>query len=238
LARIDRLRPEAIEALLDLSDLSGDFSVQIMVAPPQGLTLERVVPNEVIGLVEAVELREVPVSLHALDFDATEQQLRSSVRPETATVRGRAAVVAQVAAVVVPVTAAEISSTSSDLRPGFAIDRNGLPLPEVSVAVNRFELAWSIEPLWSLRRVETEAPDAEQGAWRLLEAPPSSIEIAGPRGSIERIDSVVLDVQWPTGALSAGEYTLMLQARLPAGMVAIESIEVRARYAPPAEVLD
>lgn len=238
LARIDRLRPESIEALLDLSGLSGDFSVQVIVAPPQGLSLERVVPNEVIGLVEAVELRTVPVLLHPIGFDSSEQQLRSSVRPEVATVRGRAAVVAQVSAVVVPITAAELAAASSDLRPGFAVDRNGLPIPEVNVAENRFELLWSIEPLWSLARVATLPPARDQGAWQLLDELPTSLGVAGPRGRLEGLAPVVLDVQWPTGTLQPGEYTLMVQARLPDGVVATESLELRARYAPASPLAD
>ena len=62
-SRVDRLGPENIEAVLDLSGLEGEFERAISVLPPQGITLVNVNPSDVTGRLEAVLNKPVPVEV-------------------------------------------------------------------------------------------------------------------------------------------------------------------------------
>jgi YbbR domain-containing protein len=60
--RIDALRAENIEAILDLSNVSSDFARPVRVSPPQGINLLRRNPSEVIGTVETRTQRTIAVT--------------------------------------------------------------------------------------------------------------------------------------------------------------------------------
>jgi YbbR domain-containing protein len=60
--RIDALRAENIETILDLSNVRQDFARPVRVSPPQGITLLRRNPSEVIGTVETRASRTIAVS--------------------------------------------------------------------------------------------------------------------------------------------------------------------------------
>lgn len=60
--RIDALRAENIETILDLTNVRQDFARPVRVSPPQGITLLRRNPSEVIGTVETRASRDIPVS--------------------------------------------------------------------------------------------------------------------------------------------------------------------------------
>ncbi|MEM6430885.1 MAG: CdaR family protein [Deinococcota bacterium] len=60
--RIDALRAENIEAILDLSNVASDFARPVRVSPPQGITLLRRDPSEVIGTVETRARRIIAVT--------------------------------------------------------------------------------------------------------------------------------------------------------------------------------
>lgn len=60
--RIDALRAENIETILDLSNVRQDFARPVRVSPPQGITLLRRNPSEVIGTVETRASRTIAVT--------------------------------------------------------------------------------------------------------------------------------------------------------------------------------
>lgn len=60
--RIDALRAENIETILDLTNVRQDFARPVRVSPPQGITLLRRNPSEVIGTVETRASRTIAVS--------------------------------------------------------------------------------------------------------------------------------------------------------------------------------
>lgn len=60
--RIDALRAENIEAILDLTNVRQDFARPVRVSPPQGITLLRRNPSEVIGTVETRASRTIAVT--------------------------------------------------------------------------------------------------------------------------------------------------------------------------------
>jgi hypothetical protein len=231
--RIDRLRPEGFEAVLDLSGVSGNFQAQVGVSPPQGIVLERVVPSEIIGIVENVASAEVPVVAAMLGDLGPDQRGRVTVAPAVALVRGRSAVVNGVMAVVVPLPVGAALGGSSLTIAGYAVDRNGLPLADVQVEPAAFTLSWGIEPVWSLRRVPVQvAPPTAEG-WSLAEDAPVDVAVFGAPATLATITAAVADVDLPTGEVEEGRYTRPLTLRLPDGVVAAETLTATLSYTAP-----
>jgi YbbR domain-containing protein len=231
--RIDRLRPEGFEAVVDLSGVSGNFQATVAVSPPQGIVLERVVPGEIIGIVENVARAEVPVVSALLGDLGSDQRGRVTVTPSVAEVRGRAAVVNGVMAVVVPLPVGVVLGGPSLTIAGYAVDRNGLPLADVQVEPAAFTLSWGIEPVWSLRRVPLEVTAPTEIGWALDADVPSDVAVLAPPTALATITAVTADVDLPTGELRDGRYTLPLSLRLPDDVVAAESPTATLTYTAP-----
>ncbi len=236
--RIDRLRPESFEAVIDVTGLSGDFQVQVAVAPPQGIVLERVVPSEVIGIVETVARAQVPVVASVLGEIGADLRTRVTVTPAEAEVRGRAAVVARVVAVVVPLPAADALAGSALSTPGFAVDAAGRPLPEVMIAPASFGLGWDLEAAWVERTLPLEVEGPPVGPWSAPSGAPSTISVVGPPSVFASLERIVADVDLPTGPVPSGRYTLPLRPRLPAGVVAAESATASLVFTAPTNPAD
>lgn len=231
--RIDRLRPESFEAVIDLAGVSGDFQEQVNVAPPQGIVLERVVPSEVIGIVEPVARAEVPVVASVLGEVGGDLRVRATVTPAQAEVRGRAAVVARAVAVVVPLPVGDTLGATAMSGIGFAVDATGRPLPEVAIEPQSFVLGWDLEPVYVERTLPLRVAPPPDGRWSEPLGAPSEITVVGPRSSVASLDGVVADVELPTGELESGRYTAALRPRLPADVVAVERPTVDLDYAAP-----
>jgi YbbR domain-containing protein len=232
-SRIDRLRPEGFEAVLDLSDVSGDFQAPVAVSSPQGIEVERVVPGEVIGIVENVVHAEVPVVPAVLGDLGPDQRSRVTVTPSVARVRGRSAVVNGVMAVVVPLPVGAALGGSTAMTAGYAVDGNGLPLAGVQVEPVAFELAWGIEPVWSLRRVPLEVAPPTAAGWALADDPPLEVTVVGRPAALAALPAVTADVDLPTGEVLEGRYNRVLSLRLPDGVIAAETPTVDLTYAAP-----
>ncbi|MFU8887545.1 MAG: CdaR family protein [Trueperaceae bacterium] len=231
--RIDRLRPESFEAVIDLAGLSGDFQVQVSVAPPQGIVLERVVPSEVIGIVEPVARAEVPVVASVLGDVGGDLRVRATVTPAQAQVRGRAAVVARAVAVVVPLPVGDTLGATATSGTGFAVDATGRPLPDVGIEPQSFTLGWDLEPVYVSHSLPLQVAALPDGPWSAPSGAPSQITVVGLRSSVAALDAVVADVDLPTGALESGRYTVPLRPRLPADVLAVERPTVDLEYAAP-----
>ncbi|MBW6455743.1 MAG: hypothetical protein K0A98_07635 [Trueperaceae bacterium] len=231
--RIDRLRPESFEAVIDLAGLSGDFQVQVSVAPPQGIVLERVVPSEVIGIVEPVARAEVPVVASVLGEVDGDLRVRATVTPAQAQVRGRAAVVAQAVAVVVPLPVGDTLGATATSGTGFAVDATGRPLPDVGIEPQSFTLGWDLEPVYVSHSLPLQVAAVPDGPWSAPSGAPSQITVVGLRSSVAALDAVVADVDLPTGALESGRYTAALRPRLPADVLAVERPTVDLEYTAP-----
>ena len=231
--RIDRLRPESFEAVIDLAGVSGDFQVQVSVSPPQGIVLERVVPSEVIGLVEPVARAQVPVVASVLGEVDDDLRVRTTVTPAQAEVRGRTAVVAQAVAVVVPLPVGDALAATGMTAVGFAVDATGQPLPEVGIEPQSFVLGWDLEPAYVERTLPLRLAELPGGPWSGPSGAPSEITVVGLRSSVAALDVVAADVDLPTGELESGRYTLPLFPRLPTDVLAVESPTVDLGYTAP-----
>ncbi len=235
-ARVDRLRPESFEAVLELSGVVGDFQTDVQVAGPQGITLERVNPNEVIGVLEAITNRTVPIRVSVIGAVGPDERLRASVEPEAARVRGRAAIVAQVAAVVAPIEAAEARGGVVAAVPVHAIDERGRPLLDLVVTPLSVTVDVSVEPILVERRVPLTLFAPAAPGWSDPTDAPADVAVAAPASVLDDLDEVGASVDLPTDAPATGRYTRPLALALPPGAVALETPTVSVRYdAPPLE---
>lgn len=233
-ARVNRLRPDNLEAVLDLTGLSGEFNVSIEVAPPQGITLESVSPSEVFGVLEALTSRTVPVLVTVIGVEGGDQRLLTAADPDTAAVHGRAAVVAQVAAVVAPVPAGSGVGVLS--LPTYAIDAAGRPLPELTVQPVNVAVTLQRQAVRIERRVPVSLLPIFADGWTEPRNISSSVLLVGPQSLIDDLEQVVGVAALPTEPLADGRYTRPLTLTLPDGVVAMEIPTVDLDYQGPAPV--
>ena len=78
-----RLRPENFEAVLDLTGISGEFSRELVIIAPQGITVDEVSPAEASGTVETITSKVVPVEVallgpHAQDAGGVDRRVGAS----------------------------------------------------------------------------------------------------------------------------------------------------------------
>jgi YbbR domain-containing protein len=226
--RVDRLRPESIEAVIDLTGRSGDFQAPVVVTPPQGVVLERVNPNEVLGILERVTSKQVPVQVVYLGTAPADVRLRSVPEPDVVTVRGRAPRLERVAQVIVAVD----PEGGEDVVAPYAADAAGRPVDEVTVAPASVTVTTAAEPVLVRREValELEAPDHP----RLLEAvlDRETAVIAGPPTVVGAIATLTASVDLPTEGPPGGRYTLPVTLATPDGVVNVSEVTATVEFAP------
>lgn len=224
--RVDRLRPESFEAVIDLTGLSGDFQAPVVVTAPQGVVLERVNPNEVLGILERVTTKQVPVQVVHLGSAPADMRLRSLAEPDVVSVRGRAPRLERVARVIAAVDA----SDGEIVVTPYAADAFGRPVEEVTVAPNAIAVATVAEGVLVRREVplQLERPEAE----RLVEVTldQATVIVAGPPTMVAAIDRLAARVDLPELGLPGGRYTLSVTVVTPPGIVAFGTPSATAVY--------
>lgn len=232
-ARVNRLRQENFEAVLDLAGLSGEFNVSIQVSPPQGIILEAVSPSEVFGVLEALTSRTVPVVVTVIGDAGEDQRLLTSADPAEATVHGRAAVVAQASSVLAPVPGGSGAGVLS-VAP-YAVDANGRPLPELTVEPLNVAVSLQRQQVRIERRVPLSLLPIFADGWSEPQNPSNSVLLVGPQSVLQELEQVVGVASLPTEPPADGRYTLPLTLTLPAGVVALETAVVSLGYQGPVE---
>ena len=235
--RIDRLRPESFDAVLDLTDVVGAFQVEVSIAPPQGIVLERVAPSEVIGALETVAIADVPVRVTVAGALGPDERLAATADPEMAQVRGRAAIVERVVAVVVPVAAEDARTALAATVAPYAVDAAGRPVLEVTVVPSRVAVTIAVEPVRVERRVPLAVVAPTATGWSAVQGAPADVLVTGPATTLDALEVVEAVVQLPTEIPAGGRYTRPLTLALPEGVFALETPTVSIAYAPipPAE---
>jgi YbbR domain-containing protein len=231
-SRIDRLRPESFDAVLDLTGVVGAFQVEVSIAPPQGIVLERVAPSEVIGELESVVVAEVPVRVTVAGALGPDERLAATANPETAQVRGRAAVVDDVVAVVVPVAAEDARTAVAATVAPYAVDAAGRPVLDVAVTPGRVAVTIAVEPVRVERRVPLTVLPPTAAGWSDLQGAPADVLVTGPATALDALEVVEAVVQLPTEIPAGGRYTRPLTLALPEGMFALEAPTASIAYAP------
>ena len=224
--RLDRLRPESIEAVLDLSGLSGDFAAPVSVSPPQGVVLERVAPAEVLGILERVATREVPVTVVYLGPPSADVRLIGSSEPATVSVRGRDARLQRVTQVLVAVDTAAGSVTASP----FPADAAGRPVDEVSVEPSAVRVHTEHEAVLAEGQVPLRLLPVVIGG--IAEVTPSHevVRVVAAPSRLATLDELVAAAVLPTERPSAGRYTLAVSVAVPSGVRLLDEVTVDVTY--------
>jgi len=218
--RIDRLRPESFEAVIDLTGMTGNFQAPVDVTAPQGVVLERVNPGEVLGILKRMTTKQVPVQVVWLGVVPLDLRLAAVPRPDVVTVRGRAPRLDRVAQVVVPVDA----EAGERAGVAYATDSAGRPVDQVTVEGDVVTVTVMAEPLYVARDValELEPPDLP----RLLEATldRTSVRVVGSPSRVEALHGLAARIERPTEALDGGRYTLPVTIDAPDGVAVVEGV--------------
>ena len=228
--RVDRLRPENIEAVLDLSGLQGEFDQTIDVRPPQGIDLIRVNPEQVIGFLEQVSSKQVPVSVVWLQEPPPDTQALAVPQPASISVSARDEILERVDRAVAPVRTTS-GSTEVSL---YAVDAQGLPVRDVTLSPSTASVATNEREIFVRRdvRVELEAPTSDRIEAVRLAGDEASI--LGPPSAIRDVDTVLARVEPETVPQEPGRYTLTVRLQLPPDVVAVRAPSANVTVIDPA----
>lgn len=222
--RVDRLRTDMFRATLDLSDAAGAFERPITVQSPPEIQVVEVVPADIIGFIESVTSRQMPVAVALSGALPADRLLTPVVSPATAVVTGRALVLDRVATVlaVTPVTGGTARLV--------VLDSEGEPIEGLRVAPETVAVSVQGRSALVTRTVtiDLQSPDAPTLDSVTLSA--SAVELAGEAEVLAGIAEVVGTVEAPTGEVAPGRYTLPIRLALPPGVVALSVPTATLQY--------
>jgi hypothetical protein len=227
--RLDRLRPESIEAVLDLSGRSGDFAAPVGVSPPQGVTLERVTPAEVLGILERVATRQVPVTVVFLGTPSADVRLFGTPEPATVDVRGRGARLDRVAQAIVAV---DVGLEVATVAP-YPADAAGRPVDEVTVIPASVTVAMRSEAVLIQREVPLRLLPVVIGGVTEVTPSHATVAVVGPPTLVSALQEVVASAVLPTQRPPPGRYTLDVNLATPSGVAVLDDVSVSVMYVEP-----
>jgi YbbR domain-containing protein len=227
--RMERLRSDDVEAILQLEGVDGEFERQVEARVPQALRVVRVVPGEVIGRLEAVRSARFDVVPHLAPLSGERVATDLSVEPAEATVEARDPVLAQVAAVRASARIGADDEAEAILVP---VDGDGRPVPEARVVPERavVRAETHVHLVRATRPVRVEPPG--DGRVRVEAVTPGEVDVVGPRARLDGLAEVVGEVPGATGALPAGRYDLPVRLTLPDGVAVAPPVRATVRVAP------
>lgn len=227
--RVDRLRPDAITASIDLSGLSGEFQQQVNVQTPSGIRLVGVSPNQVIGMVETVGNRNMQVTVALSGTPPTGQLLSLSADPSQVTLTGQQQALQKVARVIAVTPAHEGQATAHP----YPVDEAGMPVQNVKVSPSDVTVQVMARQALVSKRVPIDftAPKAPGLAEAGLSQP--DVLIAGPADVMTGVTQVKGTVQLPTPPVDPGRYTLPVVLDLPQGVSALSNPTAVLRFTRP-----
>jgi YbbR domain-containing protein len=229
--RVNALRPESFDALLNLREANGEFERPVTVNIQQGLTLVRVNPSEVIGIIETVTVRSIPVQVALLGEPPENVTFDVVIEPESVNVRGQTAPLAEVAFATAPVPPQE-GTHQVNLYPSNA---SGLPVRDVTLEPNAVTVHVTTETTLSTRTLPVilELPDVSPYDLESVTLHQDSVTVAGPRDQVETLERVPTTVTLPDGPLEADRYTLYATPQLPDDVATLEPLLVTLQLADP-----
>lgn len=214
-SRIDRLRADLLQAVLEVPDTTGSFQRGVEVQVPQGVTLVSTNPSEVIGTLEGAISQEFPVRM-AIDapFGAL---FSGSVNPETIHVRGQASVVDRVHSVIVFADRA-----ASGTYVPTALDEQNRPVSQVRfeppvVTVITDEQAALIQKTVPLivRTLEIRGN---------VEPSHAEVTVIGSPESVAQIEQLTGTVAPSAETVQSERYTAQVDISLPDGVFVVEQV--------------
>ncbi len=223
-SRVDRLRADQLRATLDLSDAATDFERRIQVQTPPDIRLLQVTPSDVIGFLEQVVRRAMPVEVALLGDPPPAVELDSSAEPATVSMQGRSQILDEVARVVAlaPARGGDVELLALDTR-GHPVSEVTFDPPSVTVTFTRTDLLRTkVVPL------AFTPPAALTPQSVTLSA--ETVTLAGTPEALAAIESVAGTVDPPTEERAGGRYTLSVHLTLPSGVVALSVPTATLQY--------
>ena len=236
--RVDALRPEGVDAFVDLQDVSGDFNVPVNVFPPQGLTSVRVAPTEVIGTVQSKTSKRAPVRVALYGPKPVNATLSSSVSPSEVIVTGLSSSVERVQAVIAPLTLDRGENGGAPINL-YAADAAGQPVEEVRLEPNQVRVQISQEAVLHTRRVPLELtlPDVSPLKIDAQTLSQQDVLLVGPKESLDALNTVAATPTEGSNPLSAeanaGAYTYTLRLQLPEEVRTLETPQLELQLSRP-----
>lgn len=216
-SRIDRLRPDLVQVVLDVSDATGAFQRGIQVQLPQGVDLVSVTPSEVIGTLEGAISREFPVTIsQTAPFGALYSGL---LEPGEVQVSGQASVIDRVAQVQVLV-----SEPGEHTLTPIAFDEAGRPVSQV-----RFEpptLTVEMRTAAALQQVSVPLTVSLAGSApvAIQSVSHGTVNIIGPPDVVQELSALEGTVSAPAGAMPGGRYTAQVIIGVPEGVFVADTV--------------
>lgn len=224
--RVDRLRAEELRAVLELGGLDGEFARTVETAAPRALEVVRVVPSEVIGRIESLRRRDLPVDPVVRNAGAPLERLVSD--PERVTVEGRTPLIDRVARVLAPVPGRE-GEHEAVLIP---VDGNGEPVPEVRTVPVRASVRVSLAGTRTRKELAVEVAPPEDVELDAFSPSQETVTAEGPTAVMEGLERVTGTVGNATDSLPPGRYTLPVRLDLPPDVAVFGVPTVELEIAP------
>jgi YbbR domain-containing protein len=222
-SRVAALNPDGIDAVLDLRGVTGEFEQRVRVFPPEGITLVGVKPVEVLGSVETLAEKTVPVRAMTL-AGPVDTLTEVRVAPAGVVVRGAESQVARVTQALVPVDPpvdgeGGDEQTVSVRSNAYAADAQGQPVTDVTLAAPDVRLEVSQRSALSSRRLPLvlEPVRVAGGVVESATLSQDSVTVVGPSAALARLERVSASLS-ETPELGSGQYTLDVTLALPEGV--------------------
>ena len=214
--RIDRLTPAMLRATLDLTEIEGAFEQPITVQTPQDVSVLTVEPAQVIGFLESVVTRSVPVQVALTGALPADTTVTAAAQPPAVTVTGRSQVLDSVQRVIVAAPAIGGGAAAP-----VALDDQGAPVADVAFEPATVIVAVTTRAVMETRTIAIDfVPPQVPGIVDATISSPTAL-LAGPRQALDALTTVTATVEPPTGAVDPGRYTLPVRLTLPEGVVAL-----------------
>lgn len=227
--RMERLRSDDVDALLELEGVDGEFERQVEARVPQALRVVRVVPGEVIGRLEAVRSARFEVIPHLAPLSGDLVATALTVEPSEATVEARDPVLARVTAVR---ASARIDAGGEAEAPLVPVDAEGRPVPEARVVPERAVVRAETAPRLVRRTLPVRIEPPSEPRVRLEAVSPEEVDVVGAAARVEALAEVVGEVPGATTALRTGRYDLPVRLTVPEGVAVASPVRATVRVDP------
>ena len=217
--RVESLAPDAVNAYMDLSEVEpGDFRRPVEVRLPPEVELVAMVPAEVIGSLDLLGEKILPVQVWTPDGVAL-------YNPTQVSVAGPSRILAQAQA------AAGLALEGATTIPLYAVDSEGKPLTDIKLDPDRAQIQ-SVSPLLTEKSLAIQLEEPPSNLELISADLPNNVRVVGPPRILIGLEAISAQINWREGNFNAA-----LRLNLPQGVSVIgnPTAHIVARTIPPPE---
>lgn len=228
--RIARLRAEEISAVLDLLGDKGKFKKDVYVSVPSGISLLKVTPREVIGIVEPLAKTSLPVKVSFIPLEGPNPDilLSAEIIPKSVAALGQADLIEQVVAAIALTPAVK----GKVKVPLYASDISGKALPQINLSPNEVTLVVQETPIIHSKEVAIEIDFISNPSLNILTSTLSQekILLLGPSQQLKDIARAQTSID--LAGFTIGEHILDLKFTLPEHVKVLDTPSLRLLLVP------